>query len=189
MITSSNQVQSGGLNACLSTALKGILNHERLISTLRSDPGMPFSHAQSIFYTVAFYIISMVKYIELNGINAITGVLIFAMRSYFKAFLSRPSIREEVCKKTHMKIRDRKEVWVKTPAEDTYMSRLRRCDRKFGCLLGFTRRNEKKVWRSTLESDVKELKAQVNILIKLPRSLPPSSNDDGGEDEEDGMEY
>ncbi|KAH0771069.1 hypothetical protein KY290_015050 [Solanum tuberosum] len=49
---------SGGVvNTCLSTALKGILNHERPVSTLRSDPGMPSSHAQSIFYTVAFCII------------------------------------------------------------------------------------------------------------------------------------
>ncbi|KAM3252337.1 lipid phosphate phosphatase epsilon 2, chloroplastic [Capsicum annuum] len=75
---------SGGvLNACLSTALKGILNHERPVSTLRSDPGMPSSHAQSIFYTVAFCIISMVKYMGFNGITAVTGVLIFAMGSYF----------------------------------------------------------------------------------------------------------
>ncbi|PHT56611.1 Lipid phosphate phosphatase epsilon 1, chloroplastic [Capsicum baccatum] len=75
---------SGGvLNACLSIALKRILNHERPVSTLRSDPGMPSSHAQSIFYTVAFCIISMVKYIGFNGITAVTGVLIFAMGSYF----------------------------------------------------------------------------------------------------------
>lgn len=59
---------SGGvLNAGLSTALKGILNHERPVSTLRSDPGMPSSHAQSIFYTVAFCIISsklLIVYIQ-----------------------------------------------------------------------------------------------------------------------------
>ncbi|XP_047261075.1 lipid phosphate phosphatase epsilon 2, chloroplastic-like [Capsicum annuum] len=74
---------SGGvLNAYLSTALKGILNHERPVSTLRSDPGMPSSHAQLIFYSVAFCIISMVKYMGFNGITAVTGVLIFAMGSY-----------------------------------------------------------------------------------------------------------
>ncbi|KAM3252338.1 hypothetical protein P3L10_006408 [Capsicum annuum] len=74
---------SGGvLNAYLSTALKGILNHERPVSTLRSDPGMPSSHAQSIFYSVAFCIISMVKYMGFNVITAVTGVLIFAMGSY-----------------------------------------------------------------------------------------------------------
>ncbi|MCD9559236.1 hypothetical protein HAX54_017093 [Datura stramonium] len=75
---------SGGvLNVCLSTALKGILNHERPVSTLRSDPGMPSSHAQSIFYVVVFCIISMVEYFGFNGITAVTGALIFAMGSYF----------------------------------------------------------------------------------------------------------
>ncbi|KAJ8567549.1 hypothetical protein K7X08_019757 [Anisodus acutangulus] len=77
-------VTSGGvLNVLLSTALKRILNHERPVSTLRSDPGMPSSHAQSIFYTVAFCIISMVEYFGFNGITAITSALIFAMGSYF----------------------------------------------------------------------------------------------------------
>ncbi|KAM3363097.1 hypothetical protein P3S68_017951 [Capsicum galapagoense] len=76
-------ISGGVLNAYLSTALKGILNHERPVSTLRSDPGMPSSHAQSIFYSVAFCIISMVKYMGFNGITAVTGVLIFAMGSYF----------------------------------------------------------------------------------------------------------
>ncbi|XP_059296241.1 uncharacterized protein LOC132049450 isoform X1 [Lycium ferocissimum] len=39
--------------------------------------------------------------------------------------------------------------------------------------------------RIVLESDVKELKAQVCNLIKLPRSPPPSPDHDDGEDEED----
>lgn len=38
------------LNAMLSKALKRILNHERPVAGIRSDPGMPSSHAQSIFY-------------------------------------------------------------------------------------------------------------------------------------------
>ncbi|KAK4711835.1 hypothetical protein R3W88_006348 [Solanum pinnatisectum] len=75
---------SGGVvNACLSTALKGILNHERPVSTLRSDPGMPSSHAQSIFYTVAFCIILMIKFFGFNEITAVISALIFAMGSYF----------------------------------------------------------------------------------------------------------
>ncbi|CAN4080108.1 unnamed protein product [Withania somnifera] len=61
---------SGGvLNSCLSVALKNILNHERPVSTFRSDPGMPSSH--------------VVKYSGFNGITAVTSVLIFAMGSYF----------------------------------------------------------------------------------------------------------
>ncbi|XP_060213816.1 uncharacterized protein LOC132640999 [Lycium barbarum] len=39
--------------------------------------------------------------------------------------------------------------------------------------------------RIVLESDVKELKAQVCNLIKLPRSPSPSPDHDDGEDEED----
>ncbi|KAG5623458.1 hypothetical protein H5410_008676 [Solanum commersonii] len=73
----------GVVNARLSTVLKGILNHERPVITLRSDPGMPSSHAQSIFYTVAFCIISMVEYFGCNGITAVTSVFIIAMGSYF----------------------------------------------------------------------------------------------------------
>lgn len=46
------------LNAGLSTVLKRILNHERPVSAIRSDPGMPSTHAQSIFYTVMFCIVS-----------------------------------------------------------------------------------------------------------------------------------
>lgn len=46
------------VNAGLSTVLKRVLNQERPVSTIRSDPGMPSSHAQSIFYTVMFCIVS-----------------------------------------------------------------------------------------------------------------------------------
>lgn len=46
------------VNALLSVTLKNILNQERPVSTLRPDPGMPSSHAQSIAYVTAFFIIS-----------------------------------------------------------------------------------------------------------------------------------
>lgn len=46
------------INAVLSIVLKRILNQERPIATLRSDPGMPSSHAQSIFFTVLFVALS-----------------------------------------------------------------------------------------------------------------------------------
>lgn len=45
------------LNAMFSISLKQILNQKRP-STLKSDPGMPSSHAQSIFFTVIFIILS-----------------------------------------------------------------------------------------------------------------------------------
>lgn len=45
------------LNSYISITLKQILNHERP-SGLRSDPGMPSSHAQSIFYVSVFALLS-----------------------------------------------------------------------------------------------------------------------------------
>ncbi|KAH0717215.1 hypothetical protein KY285_013246 [Solanum tuberosum] len=70
------------LNAGLSTVLKRILNQERPVSAIRSDPGMPSTHAQSIFYTVMFCIVSMVEYFGLNGVTAVISALIFAIGSY-----------------------------------------------------------------------------------------------------------
>lgn len=46
------------INAVLSVALKQILNQERPASALKSDPGMPSSHAQSIFFIFTFAILS-----------------------------------------------------------------------------------------------------------------------------------
>ncbi|KAF3667553.1 hypothetical protein FXO38_08530 [Capsicum annuum] len=97
-----------------------------------------------------------------------------------EASLGRPATREELWKKTHMKIRDGKEVWVETRAEDTFWELARKYEEER------KRRMDEERRRMTLESDVQELKAQVNTLIKLPRSPHPSSNDDGEEDEDDG---
>uniref|UniRef100_K3YZP7 Phosphatidic acid phosphatase type 2/haloperoxidase domain-containing protein n=1 Tax=Setaria italica TaxID=4555 RepID=K3YZP7_SETIT len=44
-------------NSLLSVVLKKLLNHERP-SALRSDPGMPSSHAQSIFYGATILVLS-----------------------------------------------------------------------------------------------------------------------------------
>ncbi|XP_043810284.1 lipid phosphate phosphatase epsilon 2, chloroplastic isoform X3 [Manihot esculenta] len=46
------------LNALLSVTLKRIFNQERPFPSANSEPGMPSSHAQSIFYTVVFSILS-----------------------------------------------------------------------------------------------------------------------------------
>ncbi|XP_075106044.1 lipid phosphate phosphatase epsilon 2, chloroplastic-like [Nicotiana tabacum] len=75
---------SGGIiNICLSIVLKRILNQERPVSTLRSDPGMPSSHAHYIFYTLTFCIHSMIQYFGLNGITAVVSAFILVMGSYF----------------------------------------------------------------------------------------------------------
>jgi dolichyldiphosphatase len=51
-------------NSLLSMILKKMLNHERPSSALRSDPGMPSSHAQSIFYAATVLILSC-KYLRI----------------------------------------------------------------------------------------------------------------------------
>ncbi|XP_022885798.1 lipid phosphate phosphatase epsilon 1, chloroplastic-like [Olea europaea var. sylvestris] len=71
------------LNTTLSVALKFMLNQERPTSTLRADPGMPSSHAQSIFYAVAFINMSMVECYGINALTAALGALVFAIGSYF----------------------------------------------------------------------------------------------------------
>ncbi|KAF7828887.1 Lipid phosphate phosphatase epsilon 2, chloroplastic [Senna tora] len=70
------------LNAILSVALKRILNQERP-STLKSDPGMPSSHSQSIFFCVFFAILSSLEWLGLNEFTIIFGVLALAFGSYF----------------------------------------------------------------------------------------------------------
>lgn len=45
-------------NVTLSVTLKRVINQERPVANLRSDPGMPSSHAQSISFIVTFSIVS-----------------------------------------------------------------------------------------------------------------------------------
>lgn len=70
------------VNSMLSVVLKQILNQERPVSTLRSDPGMPSSHAMSIFFTVVFAIISVCEWFGVNEITLIIGGLILAFGLY-----------------------------------------------------------------------------------------------------------
>ncbi|KAJ6907223.1 hypothetical protein NC651_017801 [Populus alba x Populus x berolinensis] len=70
------------VNSILSVILKRIFNQERPDSTLRSDPGMPSSHGQSIFFTVVFAILSVVEWLGVNGFSLILGALILAFGTY-----------------------------------------------------------------------------------------------------------
>ncbi|KAL5168593.1 Lipid phosphate phosphatase epsilon 2, chloroplastic [Glycine soja] len=70
------------LNAMLSVLLKRILNQERP-STLKSDPGMPSSHAQSIFFTVFFVILSGVEWLGLNGFTIAISASVLTFGSFF----------------------------------------------------------------------------------------------------------
>lgn len=60
------------INALLSNQLKQILNHQRPDPSLRSDPGMPSSHAQSIFYAASYVVISL---LDSWGVNVYTTSL------------------------------------------------------------------------------------------------------------------
>ncbi|KAG5535929.1 hypothetical protein RHGRI_023641 [Rhododendron griersonianum] len=70
------------LNTGLSTVLKRVLNQERPVSNLRSDPGMPSSHAQSIFFTVIFVVVSMLQWLGVNGLAITLSGLALAFGSY-----------------------------------------------------------------------------------------------------------
>ncbi|XP_043711745.1 lipid phosphate phosphatase epsilon 2, chloroplastic [Telopea speciosissima] len=70
------------VNVLISVILKRILNQKRPISTLKSDPGMPSSHAQSIFFAAIFIILSLVEWLGINEVSVIVGTLILACGSY-----------------------------------------------------------------------------------------------------------
>ncbi|CAL9027116.1 unnamed protein product [Prunus brigantina] len=69
-------------NTILSAALKKILNQERPVPSLRSEPGMPSSHAQSIFYIVLFTIWSVVEWLGINEITLTIGAFALATGIY-----------------------------------------------------------------------------------------------------------
>ncbi|XP_043713162.1 lipid phosphate phosphatase epsilon 2, chloroplastic-like [Telopea speciosissima] len=70
------------VNFSLSVTLKQILNQKRPISNLKSDPGMPSSHAQSIFFAIIFLIQSLVEWLGVNELTVIVGTLVLACGSY-----------------------------------------------------------------------------------------------------------
>ncbi|KAM0932892.1 putative phosphatidate phosphatase [Dioscorea sansibarensis] len=70
------------VNSWLSISLKQILNHQRPVSALRSDPGMPSSHAQSIFYIAVLGILSLFQWMGANLFTVSMGAFIFVSGSY-----------------------------------------------------------------------------------------------------------
>eukprot|EP00268_Persea_americana_P003927 TRINITY_DN11212_c0_g3_i1.p1 TRINITY_DN11212_c0_g3~~TRINITY_DN11212_c0_g3_i1.p1 ORF type:complete len:292 (-),score=44.16 TRINITY_DN11212_c0_g3_i1:74-949(-) len=70
-------------NSYLSITLKRILNQQRPVPTLKSDPGMPSSHAQSIFYIVVFAMVSLVEWLGINAFTLSAGACLFICGSYF----------------------------------------------------------------------------------------------------------
>ncbi|KAL9671452.1 hypothetical protein QQ045_009020 [Rhodiola kirilowii] len=70
------------VNKILSNVLKRVLNQDRPVSTTKSDPGMPSSHAQSIFYAAAYIVVSMVAGLGVNALTLVLSSLVFAAGSY-----------------------------------------------------------------------------------------------------------
>ncbi|CAL5019072.1 unnamed protein product [Urochloa decumbens] len=58
-------------NYLLSLILKRMLNHERPAPDLRSDPGMPSSHAQSICYAATLLVLSCKNFRETDSKNVL----------------------------------------------------------------------------------------------------------------------
>lgn len=71
------------LNVGLSIALKRILNQERPSSASKSDPGMPSSHAQSLFYLSFVVILSMMDWLGMNIYTTLLAGLVLSLGSYF----------------------------------------------------------------------------------------------------------
>nr|XP_017218491.1 PREDICTED: lipid phosphate phosphatase epsilon 2, chloroplastic-like [Daucus carota subsp. sativus] len=71
------------LNGGLSIILKKIIKQERPSATLKSDFGMPSTHAQSIFYNVFMAILSVMEFLGMNGSVATIAGTILAFGSYF----------------------------------------------------------------------------------------------------------
>ncbi|KAH8479377.1 hypothetical protein Peur_050236 [Populus x canadensis] len=70
------------VNSILSVILKRTFNHERPDSTLRSDPGMPSSHGQSIFFTLVFAILSVGEWLGVNEFTLILSAFMLAFGTY-----------------------------------------------------------------------------------------------------------
>ncbi|KAG2651857.1 hypothetical protein PVAP13_1NG320700 [Panicum virgatum] len=70
------------VEAALNLILKRMLNHERPSSALRSDPGMPSSHTQSIFYFAIVLILSLYYWIGTNYLTVILGPATLSVSAY-----------------------------------------------------------------------------------------------------------
>ncbi|CAD6242790.1 unnamed protein product [Miscanthus lutarioriparius] len=69
-------------NSLLSMVLKKMLNHERPAAALRSDPGMPSSHAQSIFYAATILALSLYYWLGTNYLTMILGPATLSAAAY-----------------------------------------------------------------------------------------------------------
>ncbi|KAJ6797147.1 lipid phosphate phosphatase epsilon 2, chloroplastic-like isoform X1 [Iris pallida] len=70
------------VNSCISVTLKRTLNQQRPVNASKSDPGMPSSHAQAIFYTATYLVISLFDWPGVNIFTMTIGAITFISSSY-----------------------------------------------------------------------------------------------------------
>ncbi|XP_074381458.1 lipid phosphate phosphatase epsilon 1, chloroplastic-like [Apium graveolens] len=70
------------LNGIISIVLKKMIKQDRPIPTLKSDFGMPSTHAQSIFFNVFMANLSIMEFFGMNGYVATVAGIILALGSY-----------------------------------------------------------------------------------------------------------
>ncbi|KAM0057510.1 putative phosphatidate phosphatase [Helianthus debilis subsp. tardiflorus] len=70
-------------NYILSIALKRVLKQKRPVSDECLGPGMPSSHAQTVFFTLVFVIVSVIERMGLSVATMALGILLVAIGSYF----------------------------------------------------------------------------------------------------------
>ncbi|CAA6673228.1 unnamed protein product [Spirodela intermedia] len=70
------------INALLSKQLKQIFNHQRPDPSLKSGPGMPSSHAQSIFYAASYVVILLIDSWGINVFTLSLGIFTLACGVY-----------------------------------------------------------------------------------------------------------
>ncbi|XP_031474688.1 lipid phosphate phosphatase epsilon 2, chloroplastic-like [Nymphaea colorata] len=69
-------------NSIISVCLKHLLNHERPMSALRTDPGMPSSHAQSILYVTVYASLSLANWLGINALSIVLATLTLGCGCY-----------------------------------------------------------------------------------------------------------
>ncbi|KAL8168267.1 hypothetical protein V2J09_009766 [Rumex salicifolius] len=70
------------VNVVFSIALKNVFNQPRPFPPKRSDSGMPSTHAQIIFYTLAFALLSMVEGLGMSQLSVILAGVALSFASY-----------------------------------------------------------------------------------------------------------
>lgn len=75
------------LNALLSKILKRVMNQARPLGAQLHDPGMPSSHAQSLFFFASYLAIAVVReeWMEHKALDVAAAISLFALATFLAA--------------------------------------------------------------------------------------------------------